>query len=217
MSQERYRSAITRFILPKRFLGVIPLYLGVEVALGITIFNKCAGAYGILAIFNGHPLETMQVIAYSWSIFCLIVYSQGLQETHKPTLYTFSQIFVTFSIDTLLTCILTIYFTKDWFSNPENMLKRRGTSNIPTNQHKTHGASEEYEYSATLVITLVALISRLYYNFIFGSFLQELFFRPIYLVDQDDVQQGLRDKSILQKLWTKNKNLCYRISKRILA
>ncbi|CCH58444.1 hypothetical protein TBLA_0A06520 [Henningerozyma blattae CBS 6284] len=206
MTPERYRAAVKRFILPKRFCGVAPLYLGVELVLGITIFNKCGGAYGILALFNGHPLEFAQWVLYTWSIVCLAIYAQGLAKVHRPTLYTFSQVFIFFSVDTLLTCAFTVYFTHEWFA-----------ANTTTRPPAAQGASDAYEYSVSLLVTLASLVSRLYFNFIVGSFLQELFFRPAYTLDTDEVETELRHSSLLRRLWLQNQHYCYILSRRILS
>ncbi|CCC70821.1 hypothetical protein NCAS_0F03370 [Naumovozyma castellii] len=204
--------------LPKcfqSFFGIIPLYLGVEIVLGITIFNKCSGAYGILALFTGHPLDFVQWVFYLWSIFTLIIFAQGLYEIHKPTLLTFSQILVFYSLDTICTCIFTLWFTSQWFqtepTGTEEALQRRNES------LESQGATEAYEYMMTIFITLVTLTFRLYFNCLLAAFVQELLHHPKYLVDQDDVEQDLKNKPVWKRWWIKNQKWSYKVCSHLLA
>ncbi|CAI4057408.1 hypothetical protein SUVZ_02G4780 [Saccharomyces uvarum] len=214
----------------------MPLYLAVEIVLGISILNKCSGAYGILALFTGHPLDFMQWVAYLWSVFTLIVFAQGLYLIHKPNLLVFSQICVLYTVDTICTCFFTLWFTTQWFTLEGNV----DLSSIATDASSTasqainynsiatgklaarstdtsgQGASETYEYSITILITLVSLIFRFYFNFILASFVQELLHHPKYLVDRDDVEQDLKNKPIWKRLWAKSQKGCYKLCKNLL-
>ncbi|AHY75322.1 AQG_2a_G0012390.mRNA.1.CDS.1 [Saccharomyces cerevisiae] len=213
--------------LPKSFLGFMPLYLAVEIVLGISILNKCSGAYGILALFTGHPLDFMQWIAYLWSVFTLIVFSQGLYLIHKPNLLVFSQICVLYTIDTISTCFFTLWFTTQWFTL-EDTANIDGNNALQSNPISTgkltergidiskQSATESYEYTMTILITLVSLIFRFYFNFILASFVQELLHHPKYLVDRDDVEQNLKNKPIWKRLWAKSQKGCYKLCKNLL-
>ncbi|CAI4359900.1 CFA_G0012010.mRNA.1.CDS.1 [Saccharomyces cerevisiae] len=213
--------------LPKSFLGFMPLYLAVEIVLGISILNKCSGAYGILALFTGHPLDFMQWIAYLWSVFTLILFSQGLYLIHKPNLLVFSQICVLYTIDTISTCFFTLWFTTQWFTL-EDTANIDGNNALQSNPISTgkltergidiskQSATESYEYSMTILITLVSLIFRFYFNFILASFVQELLHHPKYLVDRDDVEQNLKNKPIWKRLWAKSQKGCYKLCKNLL-
>lgn len=188
--------------------------------LGITIFNKCSGAYGILALFTGHPLTFMQWIFYLWSVGTIYVYAQGLYEIHKPTLLTFSQILVTFSIDTILTCVFTVWFTGVWFT--EESISDSNSSATNANGKRdvslaSQGASQSYEYSVTIFFTLVTCIFRLYFNFLLASFVQELLHHPKYMVDQDDVEQDLKNKPVWKRWWIKSQKSSYNICRHLLA
>ncbi|CAI4059028.1 Kei1p SKDI_04G5760 [Saccharomyces kudriavzevii IFO 1802] len=222
--------------LPKSFLGFMPLYLAVEIVLGISILNKCSGAYGILALFTGHPLDFMQWVAYLWSVFTLIVFSQGLYLIHKPNLLVFSQICILYTVDTIFTCFFTLWFTTQWFTleNPtdfgsianstaDTALRTNGLSPIMAGKltarsadKSGQSATENYEYSITIFITLASLIFRFYFNLILGSFVQELLHHPKYLVDRDDVEQDLKNKPIWKRLWAKSQKSCYRLCKNLL-
>ncbi|AJU74323.1 CRE_collapsed_G0012160.mRNA.1.CDS.1 [Saccharomyces cerevisiae] len=213
--------------LPKSFLGFMPLYLAVEIVLGISILNKCSGAYGILALFTGHPLDFMQWIAYLWSVFTLIVFSQGLYLIHKPNLLVFSQICVLYTIDTISTCFFTLWFTTQWFTL-EDTANIDGNNALQSNPISTgkltergidiskQSATESYEYTMTILITLVSLIFRFYFNFILASFVQELLHHPKYLVDRDDVEQNLKNKPIWKRLWAKSQKGCYKLCKNLV-
>lgn len=185
--------------------------------LGITILNKCSGAYGILALFTGHPLDYMQWVSYLWSVLTLVVYAQGLYMIHKPKLMVFSQIVVFFTVDTFLTCFFTLYFSAEWFSianaekNANNDLHKRNPDLA------SQGASERYEYATTLMFTLVTLLFRLYFNFILASFVQELLRHPKYMVDQDDVEQDLKHKPAWLRWWIKSQKFCYKVCRRTLV
>ncbi|EGA87353.1 YDR367W-like protein [Saccharomyces cerevisiae VL3] len=205
----------------------MPLYLAVEIVLGISILNKCSGAYGILALFTGHPLDFMQWIAYLWSVFTLIVFSQGLYLIHKPNLLVFSQICVLYTIDTISTCFFTLWFTTQWFTL-EDTANIDGNNALQSNPISTgkltergidiskQSATESYEYSMTILITLVSLIFRFYFNFILASFVQELLHHPKYLVDRDDVEQNLKNKPIWKRLWAKSQKGSYKLCKNLL-
>ncbi|GAV55106.1 hypothetical protein ZYGR_0AS04290 [Zygosaccharomyces rouxii] len=202
--------------LPKRFLGFLPLYIGVEVALGVTILNKCSGLFGILALFTGHPLEFTQWILYLWSIFTLIVYAQGLFTYFKPNLLTFSQIFIAFSVDTFLTCLFTLWFTKQWYTLEDNTPTQKSIA-AAAMQEPTQGASQSFEFIMTMFITLASLIARLYFNFIMASFVQRLLMHPRYLVDYYDVEQDLRVQPAWKRVWIKSQTQCLRYSKQLLT
>ncbi|CCE63270.1 hypothetical protein TPHA_0E01770 [Tetrapisispora phaffii CBS 4417] len=202
-------------LLPKSFFGFLPLYIGVETVLGITIFNKCSGIYGILALFTGHPLTAIQWVSYLWSSFTLLIYAQGLFQVHHPNLLTYCQILITYSFDTICTCFFTIYFCSHWFTEESNAGDNINSST--TVDKYNQGASESKEFFWTMTLTLIALVSRFYFNFILASFTQQLFLHPKYMIDQDDVEQDLKNKSIIVQWWIKSKKRCYYTSKRFLA
>ncbi|GMM58777.1 Kei1 protein [Maudiozyma humilis] len=212
---------LSAFQFPKTFLGFLPLYIAVEIVLGITIFNKCSGVYGILAIFTGHPLDFMQGVSYLWSILTLIVYVQGMYEILKPTLLTFSQILVFYSIDTVLTCFFTLWFTNVWFTE-EAASDQSGAATASTKSKRgedraSQGATEAYEYGMTMLITWVTLVFRLYFNFILASFVKELLSNPKFMIDQDDVAQDLKNKPLYKRWWIKCQKQSYKLCRRMLA
>ncbi|CCH62143.1 hypothetical protein TBLA_0G02010 [Henningerozyma blattae CBS 6284] len=197
-------------VLPNSFFILFPLYLGVELILGICILNKCSGFYGILALFTGHPLSIVQWLTYIWSIFTLLIYTQGMFHIKKPNVYLFSQIFTIFSLDTIFTLFLTLYFALDWFSSDhsnkqsENSLQRT-EKDIELSQKQ--GASSTYELFLIVIVTLFTLISRCYYNLVLASFLHKLFINPKFIIDQDDVETDLKNKSFFKKFGGISKKL----------
>lgn len=199
----------------KRFLGFLPLYIGAEIVLGITILNKCSGAFGLLAPFTGHPLDFMQWIFYLWSIATLIIYAQGLS-TYKPNLLQLSQIFITFCIDTFFTCLSTLWFTHQWYTIEDNTPTQKSIA-AAAMQEPNQGASQGFEFGMTIFIALVSLTTRLYFNFLLASFLQELLMHPRYMLDYDDLEHELRLQPSWKKSWKKCQILCFRYSKQLLT
>lgn len=202
----------------------MPLYLGVEIALGISILNKCSGAYGILALFTGHPLHFSQWLLYIWSIATLIICAQGLYQIHKPNVLTFSHIFVTFVIDLVVTCLFTVWFTAEWYGSEGNNPSTEDTKSSYSDAAVDYstkivnqGASEGFEYGVTIFITVVSLAAKLYFTFLLASFVQELLLHPRYMLDQDDVEQDLKHQSLWKRWWIKSQKTCYNISKSLLV
>ncbi|KAL3235081.1 hypothetical protein RNJ44_02869 [Nakaseomyces bracarensis] len=164
----------------------------------------------------------MQWVSYIWSVFTLIVFAQGLYLIHKPNLMVFSQILVYFTADTALTCFFTLWFSAQWF-NMANEEKHESAVGVSNNYNKrssdlaSQGASESYEYTTTLLFTLITLMFRLYFNFILASFVQELLRHPKYMVDQDDVEQDLKHKPLWTRWWIKSQKFCYKVCRHTLV
>ncbi|KAF8308327.1 DUF1753-domain-containing protein [Clavulina sp. PMI_390] len=96
-------------------LGFMDLKTGKRVTLVtmFALFNKVAGVYGLIAIFNGGSLA--QVSMYAYSVAALAVFAWGLKvstdEDPKRTLY-FAHLFVA---DHLLNTIWTGFFAVVWW------------------------------------------------------------------------------------------------------
>ncbi|SCU79826.1 LADA_0B03378g1_1 [Lachancea dasiensis] len=212
---------------PKSFLGAFPLYIGVEIALGITIFNKCSGFYGILGLITGHDLDLMQWLLYVVSIIAVIVYSLALTQVYKPQLLMYSLTVVVFTIDTALTCFFTLWFSGQWFSakhhemtDPSSQTHQSGSPESKYARGEnlaSQSASQTAEFFFTMLVTLLALSWRFYFNFIILAFVQRLFRHPKYMVDLNDVEQDLKNKSQLAKCWYKSECICYKWCKHYLA
>ncbi|ODV62309.1 Kei1p [Ascoidea rubescens DSM 1968] len=98
-----------------KFLGILPLYIGMEIILGIAILNKFSGVYGILSIFTGHPINFFQWFLNLSSIIILPFYINALKYVKKPHLGKFSLVCCVFLFDTLLSILFIIYFALYWF------------------------------------------------------------------------------------------------------
>ncbi|CCD23599.1 Kei1p NDAI_0B05660 [Naumovozyma dairenensis CBS 421] len=161
----------------------------------------------------------MQWVAYLWSIFCLIIFAQGLYQIHKPTLLTFSQITVFFTLDTLFTCFFTLWFTAQWFQGSEGESAVQTSTGVQKRDTSlaSQGATAGYEYFVTMLITFITLTFRFYFNCILASFVQELLSNPKFMIDQDDVEQDLKNKSMVKRWWIKNEKFCYRLCKSVLS
>lgn len=148
---------------------------------------------------------------------------QGLYQIHKPTVLTFSHIFVTFLIDIFVTCLFTVWFTTEWYSQEGNNPKVEDTkssySDAPVDNSikiVNQGASERIEYGVTIFITVISLAAKLYFAFLLASFVQELLLHPKYMLDQDDVEQDLKHQPLWKRWWIKSQKACYNISKSLL-
>ncbi|CEP60660.1 Kei1p LALA0_S01e16028g [Lachancea lanzarotensis] len=216
--------------LPKSFLGFFPLYLGVEIALGITILNKCSGVYGILGLITGHNLDFMQWLLYITSILQLVMYSKVLKHIYNPQVLLFSLALVVYCLDTLLTCFFTLWFSGQWFSaknrefdnpnsqthqsaNPGSSSKLRLRGDSLTSQ----SASQSTEFFFTILLTLLALASRFYFNSILLAFVQGLIRHPKYSLDIDDVEQDLKNQNWLIRNWKKAQYISYKWCRHYLA
>ncbi|KAK5780111.1 hypothetical protein RI543_002653 [Arxiozyma heterogenica] len=91
-----------------------------------------------------------------------------------------------------------------------NLLNKRGESQA------SQGASAQYEYAITIMITMVSILFRLYYNCVLASFVQELLRNPKFLVDQDDIAQDLKNKNIIIRFWIKSQRISYHWCRRFL-
>ncbi|SCV06110.1 LANO_0H22320g1_1 [Lachancea nothofagi CBS 11611] len=215
--------------LPKLFLGVFPLYMGVELALAFTLLNKCSGFYGILGLFTGHALDTMQWLLYLSSVCTVLVYSSALVQIYKPQLLMYSLTLVVFCADTVLTCFFTLWFSGQWFSaqhgeltDPNSQTQQSQTPELQSKYKRgdtldSQSASQSAEFFLTILITLLALASRFYFNFIIMAFVQRLFRHPKYIVDVNDVEQDLKHKNLLQRWWLKAQHASYKLCRRYLA
>lgn len=176
----------------------------------------------------------MQWCFYSLSVLTLLVYLSGLWQIRKPNPLTYSLVLVVFTIDTLLNCFFTIWFSAQWFSIEENDDNKGavGTSKLQSagralgpakelnrrnNSLASQSASQGYEYTMTMLFTVLTLAVRFYFNFILAAFVQQMLRHPKYIVDKDDVEQDLKNKSLFRRLCIKSEKWCYNACQRALA
>ncbi|KAK6459104.1 Inositolphosphorylceramide synthase subunit Kei1-domain-containing protein [Scheffersomyces xylosifermentans] len=165
-------------ILPQRFLGFIPLFIGVEVVLGITILNKAGGVYGILSIITGHPLNFWQwfynilaIMTIPFYISALIHLKDKPRNARKLSLAT-----VVYVIDTFVGFFYTIYFIYFWFSSEdvseEDLGKRASSTN--SQDLSAQSASLARELYVTASTTIVVSAVRFYFTLVILSFTKAL-------------------------------------------
>lgn len=109
-------------LLPQKFFGVLPLFIGVEVILGITILNKVSGLYGILSLLTGHPINFLQWLYNFLCILLLPIYASGLISLeHKfKSIRKVSLATIVYTVDTIIGTFYTIYFIYFWFTEEDN-------------------------------------------------------------------------------------------------
>ncbi|EST08719.1 Protein of unknown function DUF1753, Golgi [Kalmanozyma brasiliensis GHG001] len=95
------------------FLGFMDLKVGASILTLFAIFNKTAGVYGILAVFQGGTFS--QVALYLYSIATIIVFLWGLkgisdEDAHRVLTYAHL-----FSLDHMISTFWTLLFTFNWF------------------------------------------------------------------------------------------------------
>jgi hypothetical protein len=95
------------------FFFILDLKVGCTIITLFALFNKIAGIYGIIAIFQGGTFS--QVSLYLYSIFTIFVFLwaiQGISDEDTHRVMKFSHVFLA---DHLLSSTWTLYFGLDWF------------------------------------------------------------------------------------------------------
>jgi hypothetical protein len=158
----------------------IPLYIGVEVVLGTAIFNKASGAFGILSIFTGHPINFWQWLYNMFALVVLPFYILGLlnlNSREKGTRKT-SLVCILYVVDTIVGYLYTLYFNYFWFSHEDNSptTDPYAGATKPDVDPATaaQSASAERELFLTMAITLLVAIFRLYTTLVVVSFTRAL-------------------------------------------
>lgn len=182
-------------ILPLKFFGVIPLYLGVEVILGITILNKAGGVYGFFSLITGHPINFWQWVYNFLCVAVLPVYVSSLMNvTTKGNTKKFSLCCITYVLDTIIGLFFTLHFGLWWYFTEGNVNygERSGTSDSVAMHFKRAnqiGSSSSQKYTEpqmpmptygesslsreTFIIlasTIVVTLFRLYFTLAIVSF-----------------------------------------------
>lgn len=192
--------------------------------------------YGILALFTGHPLDFSQWIFYIWSVLCLIVFIAGLRQVYKPNLLTMSTVSTIFTVDTIFGCIYCLWFTAVWFGQEDSEIPAQSNEKHVTSKDnlkapnsgiglaheiKSRGssvssqsASEAYEFTITMVLTLIPLAIRFYFNFIIVAFEYQLLRSSKFIFDQDDIEMNLKNRNYVFQVIYKFQKWCYYFCKR---
>lgn len=112
MSRVRFRLPAFHTVLTS-FLGVLDLRAGATVITLFALFNKIAGIYGVIAIFQGGTFP--QVSLYLYSILTLLVFLwaiQGISDEDTNKVMRFAHLFLA---DHMLSTTWTLYFGMAWF------------------------------------------------------------------------------------------------------
>ncbi|CAX45377.1 conserved hypothetical protein [Candida dubliniensis CD36] len=183
-------------LLPLKFLGSIPLFIGVEVILGITILNKASGLYGILSLFTGHPINFWQWLYNSLAIITLPVYVSALinLKTKPRNLRKISLATIVYVLDTLVGSIFTLYFIYFWFSSEEGSVKSTGADS--SSALSSQSASAARELFITLGTTISVTAIRLYFTLVILSFAKALLKQNRMEARYNDIQNGTSSRSL---------------------
>lgn len=187
-------------LLPLKFLGVIPLFIGVEVILGITILNKASGVYGILSLFTGHPINFWQWLYNLLAIITLPVYVSALinLKTKPRNLRKISLATIVYVLDTFIGSLYTLYFIYFWFSLEEGSVKSTG-ADLSSSTLSSQSASAARELFITLGTTISVTFIRLYFTLVILSFAKALLKQNRMETRYNDVQNGTSSRSLEQE------------------
>lgn len=190
---------------------MIPLYIGVELILGVAIINKASGIYGILSIFTGHPINFWQWLFNVLALATLPFYIKALSNLkNKPKNgRTTSLACVVYLLDTLVGLLYTFYFMYLWFSEEGDLEKRDNPFlNINTNSTEvtnlaaaktmelsSQSASPARELFFTLMFTVIFTVMRFYFTLIIVSFTNLLLKQ---LKNEEQYNQDDRDEEFEQ-------------------
>lgn len=189
-------------------MNFLPLYIGVELILGVGIINKLSGVYGILSLFTGHPLEFMQWIFYISSILCVVFYGVGLWTILDPKVRQFAAVVVIYSIDTLVSLFFIFWFAFEWFVNEDVKIEK-----VP-GQDYSKSASQAYEYGWIILVTATVIVSRFYFNLVLVSFYKKLIKYKKNLglpAIETDVDLNLKSQAKWKQLLYRFEFACYKL------
>lgn len=95
------------------FLGFMDLKVGASILTLFALFNKTAGIYGILAVFQGGTF--FQVALYLYSIATIVLFLWGLKgisDEDAQHVLTYAHLF---TLDHMISTFWTLLFTFNWF------------------------------------------------------------------------------------------------------
>lgn len=95
------------------FLFLLDLKVGCTIITLFALFNKIAGIYGIIAIFQGGTFSQVSLYLYSiFTIFLFLWAIQGISDEDSQRVIKFAHLFLA---DHMLSSTWTLYFALDWF------------------------------------------------------------------------------------------------------
>lgn len=97
-----------RFSIFNSFLLLLDLKLGCTILTLFNLFNKSAGVFGLLAIFQGGTLAQLTLYAYSLgTIFISLWGLRGISEESAPTVMLYAHMYLG---DHLISSLWSFYF-----------------------------------------------------------------------------------------------------------
>ncbi|SNX87555.1 related to KEI1 - component of inositol phosphorylceramide synthase [Melanopsichium pennsylvanicum] len=95
------------------FLGFMDLKIGASILTLFAIFNKTAGVYGILAVFQGGTFSQVALYLYSIAtIFISLWGLKGISDQDAQRVLTYAHLF---TLDHMISTFWTLLFTINWF------------------------------------------------------------------------------------------------------
>lgn len=166
----------------QKFIGLIPLYIGVELILAIAILNKAGGVYGLLSLLTGHHMNFFQWLYNLLAVAMLPFYISTLvnllnRSCNMRKVCLGCSIYV---VDTLIGLLFTMYFVYFWFSREDSSPGSYGSGNDQLTGLKraytetSQSASPSRELFLTVSGTLVTTAIRIYFCFVFLSYTKQL-------------------------------------------
>lgn len=95
------------------FLGFMDLKIGAQILTLFALFNKTAGVYGIIAVFQGGTFA--QVALYLYSIATIVIFLWGLKgisDENAQQVLTYAHLF---TVDHLVSSFWTLLFAFNWY------------------------------------------------------------------------------------------------------
>ncbi|GAC98459.1 hypothetical protein PHSY_006053 [Pseudozyma hubeiensis SY62] len=95
------------------FLGFMDLKIGASILTLFALFNKTAGVYGILAVFQGGTFSQVALYLYSIATIVLFLWGlKGISDEDAQHVLTYAHLF---TLDHMISTFWTLLFTFNWF------------------------------------------------------------------------------------------------------
>lgn len=152
------------------------MFIGVELILVMSVLNKAGGAYGILSLLTGHPINFWQ---WLYNVSCLIIlqfYIFGLSSLMEKfrNVRKMSLVCFIYTFDTFVGLLYTFYFIYFWFShedtNPTGNESGITPGSSSTSTNLAQSASPARELFLTFSSIIITTVVRIYCNLVIISF-----------------------------------------------
>ncbi|SPC66192.1 related to KEI1 - component of inositol phosphorylceramide synthase [Ustilago sp. UG-2017b] len=95
------------------FLGFMDLKIGASILTLFALFNKTAGVYGILAVFQGGTFSQVALYVYSIATIVLFLWGlKGISDEDAQYVLTYAHLF---TLDHMVSTFWTLLFTFNWW------------------------------------------------------------------------------------------------------